>query len=102
MQETITLDLPVSKKQAVIRGYINGRDQLKLREAVFADGGDPDNINPAALQTAYAGLIESMLISLDGSADQPYDALLDLPAKDFDVVFNKVIEIQGDDLEKKD
>ena len=92
--ENVTVKLS-NGKVVVLRGYISGRDQLKMREIIFSEGGTDIKENPALTQKAFTGLMQDLLISYDGSTDNVYESLLDAPAQDFDTVFNRVVEIQS-------
>ena len=128
MQETETLALPVSGKQAVIRGYVTGFiDQEvrkislganKARYEVDASSLDTQNASelpksgkmvmetdPTAQIKADNKLLELMVLSVDGNNSDVLNQLLSLPARDVKFVMDRVKALQAasevSDAEKK-
>lgn len=100
-RETITITLPVSKSEVVIKKYLIGRERRALTN-VYLDGdlkigadGKVTTINSKITDTAQNLAWETVIVSIAGKSDGIVDAVLDLHAEDYDVLVEKVNEIGG-------
>lgn len=120
MQDTLTLDLPQSKKQVIIKGYVSGLVDTEVQkvlatmyttnvemDAALADKAQPGEIpegakvnvvtDATAQLRADQKLLELMLLSVDGDNGAGLlDKLLALPKADVNFVMAKVKELQSE------
>ena len=83
-QENITIKLPGSKGEAVIRSFVKNKDRKRVQRALMAgkemrEGDNPENITipGSSLTDMVEAQVRSLLISVDGVTDDPYEVLME-------------------------
>lgn len=90
-----------------IKDFINGRDLRAIQE-VYAEHAEMENGQLKKFKSADAlskiqdRLIDIVVISVNGNADNKIDAILDLPSTDYEQIIDAVQKVaQGTTAEKK-
>ena len=102
-RETKTITLPVSKKEAVLRTFLTGRETRQLRaiflnDAEFSSKGDEQElagIKGRVIEQVENKAIELVVVSVDGSEDKILETILDLHSKDYTFLVKEINEIGG-------
>lgn len=70
--------------------HINARERYVITKALGSDGTSVNIENAEAGQKA---IIETLVVGVNGSSDQIYERLVDLPIADFDAIFAAITEV---------
>lgn len=83
-QENITIKLPGSKTEAVIRSFVKNKDRKNVQRALMAGKEMGQNDNPEEITIPAENLtdmveaqVRALLISVDGNTDDPYEVLME-------------------------
>ncbi len=91
----------------VIKAFVTARDMRVLKGmymemANFDDkGGQSFNVNAEKANAVEDKTIELVVVSLNGATEGIVELLMELPAKDYDEIFEKVQEVTGLDKKKE-
>lgn len=89
------------RARAAIRGVLLSQMQVTGKTGQKDDEGEV-HFTAAATQEANLKAMELLIISVDGDATEPYDAVLDMHEDDYQAVYDKVAEITNvSELSKK-
>ena len=104
-RETITIETPVDKHKVVLKAWITGGEKRALRRPFLAsmkisvtgeDKKEPkvEDINPADMQEkAENEAIKTIIVSINGKAEDVLVAVLDMREKDYDFVIAEMNKI---------
>ena len=112
MQDQVTLTLPITKKEVVVRGYVSGAIDAEI-QAIVQGGYDLESdidissktkdddrlkgskmkFSPASVAKAGQRALELMLISLDGDSSDVYRRVMDLPVGDTEYLQKEIDKI---------
>lgn len=70
--------------------HVNARERYAVTKALGSDGTSITVDNAEAGQKA---IIETLVTSLDGSAENIYGRLIEMPVADFDAIFAALAEV---------
>lgn len=96
-RETKTITTPVDGKVLVIKTYVTGRE-MRAIENIFVTGADIDPVTQQAKHAitgetadqAQDKLIETVVVSVDGSAENVVNTILDFKKPDYDFVIKEI------------
>lgn len=102
MQDTHTIETPISKKKVVLKGWITGREADELNNAMFEgvmvgqeDADSPEKIKiPASKSiTQKQKKIQIYVVSVDGNTERAADKVMDMNEQDTAFVSEQIDEI---------
>ena len=124
MQENITITLPISNRQAVIKGYISASIDAEVQlitaqglKTTYENTGEVDKdgkdilkrvseVDPTAKPRAEKRTLELMVVSLDGSSSDVMTRLMELDRRDVNYIKEEINHIynasQVSEPEKKE
>lgn len=110
-RETKEITTPIGNNKVVLKAWLTGRERREIRSVLldnvnFSAGskgadqeGDlqPDyEIKGSILEEAQNKAMETVVISIDGVAENIVDTLLDMRDTDFEFVSEEINKITGD------
>jgi hypothetical protein len=101
-RETKTISLP-SGKEVVLKSYLNARERNEYRNVFFsnfkigleAKGPEVKEVSGDVMVKAEEKLIESAVVSFDGSSENILSRLLDGKPEDYDTLVIEAGKIAG-------
>lgn len=102
-RETKTIKTP-SGDAIVIYTYLTGREARQIDDISIGALNLEDNnkgINPKIMREAEDKIIETLVISVNGSSDNVLNIILDMKSADYTYVFNELEKIVNHDEASK-
>lgn len=93
LQEMQTIQTPSGKHTLELRNVVTGRQKRKYRGSLIAISTDGQSNTADGYDRLENAMIEMVVASLDGSSEGVVDKILDMEAKDYDFVIEKVTEV---------
>lgn len=79
-RETKRIITPIGKHEVDVASYLTGRDKLEIAKESFMS----------------VGVIKALVVSVDGSKENPLEKVLDMHGADFDFVVDFCVKITGE------
>lgn len=98
-RETTSFKTPVSQQEVVIKSWLTGREKRKIQEVYlnemsFKGGEDASyDLRGELVNKAQDVAIQTVVVSVDGKAENILDILLDMRGQDFDFVVEQINKI---------